>query len=88
MMDCRQAARLISQKEDGTIRLRDRLALWVHTAMCAYCKAFDVHTTRLGEWMRDLTTTDGVELTVDERERILRRLEDEIDDSDQSTPVL
>lgn len=37
MLTCKEASRLISQRQDRALSMRERLALQMHLAMCAGC---------------------------------------------------
>jgi hypothetical protein len=49
---CRKAARLISESQDHRLRLRDRLALRVHLAMCDGCTRYLHQIEFLGRAMK------------------------------------
>ncbi len=43
MMNCKDATRLMSERYERTLSLRERLALKVHTAMCRGCSNYGLH---------------------------------------------
>ncbi|CAM3506509.1 hypothetical protein VA7868_01712 [Vibrio aerogenes CECT 7868] len=46
-MNCKQATRLLSEQMERSLSAREKIALRVHTAMCAGCNRF-------GRQMKDL----------------------------------
>lgn len=40
MPSCQQVSQLVSEGNDRTLRLRERLAISFHVAMCRYCARF------------------------------------------------
>ncbi len=40
MITCKQATKFISQKEEGKLSIRQRYQLWMHLAVCIFCKMF------------------------------------------------
>lgn len=40
-LTCRESTELMSQARDRALTRRERLALYVHWAMCAACRRFD-----------------------------------------------
>jgi hypothetical protein len=43
MMSCKDATRLMSERYDRTLSLRERLSLKVHAAMCKGCSNYERH---------------------------------------------
>ena len=43
MMNCKDATRLMSERYERTLSLRERLSLKVHTAMCKGCSNYGEH---------------------------------------------
>ncbi|ENO92890.1 hypothetical protein C662_09935 [Thauera sp. 28] len=43
MMTCKDATRLMSERYERTLDLRERLALKMHTAMCKGCSNYGRH---------------------------------------------
>lgn len=41
MIDCRESARLMSQRRDRRLSLRKRFELWRHLVACVLCRAYD-----------------------------------------------
>ncbi len=43
MMNCKDATRLMSERYERTLSLRERMSLQVHTAMCVGCTNYGKH---------------------------------------------
>jgi len=41
MLNCLEATRLLSERQERPLSLRERLALLFHLSMCRLCRAFD-----------------------------------------------
>jgi predicted anti-sigma-YlaC factor YlaD len=41
MLNCREATRLLSESQDRTLTLHERLTLKLHLLMCTGCRNFD-----------------------------------------------
>ncbi|WP_288024492.1 zf-HC2 domain-containing protein [Thauera sp.] len=54
MMDCKDVTRLISERYERTLSLRERLSLKVHTAMCIGCTNYGKHMDVLRKAMARL----------------------------------
>ena len=77
-MICRRAAELISRQMDAPLSLRQRLAIWVHAAVCGKCRRYGRQVAAVDEAAGELLATplpgDG-RLSAAARHRIVRRLE-------------
>ncbi|MBF9001604.1 zf-HC2 domain-containing protein [Vibrio sp. CAIM 722] len=40
MMNCKQATRLLSEKQDRPLTTKEKITLHMHTAMCKACRRF------------------------------------------------
>ena len=47
MMNCKDATKLMSERYERTLNLRERLTLNVHTAMCKGCSNYGEHLDML-----------------------------------------
>lgn len=79
MLDCKHASHLMSQSMDRPLKVRERLGLWMHLAMCAMCRQF-LSQLRLirGALRRMVNQAEedvSVKLPEEARERIRRELE-------------
>jgi hypothetical protein len=80
LFSCRAASRLASEARDHPLVLRQRLALRMHMAICATCRAYERHIILIDHLFQqrarrgtpDFTTSAG--LAEDVRERIRARL--------------
>ncbi|MDP3192294.1 zf-HC2 domain-containing protein, partial [Rhodoferax sp.] len=52
MMNCQQATRLISESQDRTLSLSEKMALKMHVMMCAGCKNFSLQIPFLSQAMK------------------------------------
>ncbi|MDP3886674.1 MULTISPECIES: zf-HC2 domain-containing protein [Comamonadaceae] len=52
MMNCQQATRLISESQDCTLSLSEKMALKMHVMMCAGCKNFSLQIPFLSQAMK------------------------------------
>ncbi|MDO9145766.1 MAG: zf-HC2 domain-containing protein [Rhodoferax sp.] len=51
-MNCQQATRLISESQDCTLSLSEKMALKMHVMMCAGCKNFSLQIPFLSQAMK------------------------------------
>jgi len=80
VFSCREAARLASEAQDHVLPMPKRMALRMHTMMCAACTAYKrqiifidtVFTLRAKHGKPDLPTSEGLDSAA--RERIRARL--------------
>lgn len=52
MMNCQQATRLISESQDRTLSLSEKMTLKMHVLMCAGCKNFSLQIPFLSQAMK------------------------------------
>lgn len=52
MLNCHKATRLISESQERTLSLQERLALKIHVMMCTGCSNFSLQVPFLGKAMR------------------------------------
>jgi len=57
-LSCRQAAHLISQRQDRELSLGERAALQIHVAICRGCRAFSGQIDCLRRALRRLSDRD------------------------------
>lgn len=80
IFSCREAARLASEAQDHPLAMRQRMALRMHTMMCAACRTYErqilfidqVFKFRAGRGDPSMPTSDGLDAAA--RERIRARL--------------
>lgn len=80
LFSCREAARLASEAQDHALLWRQRLALRLHTVMCATCRAYARQIVLIDTVFRlrakcgksDLPTSEGLDAAA--RNRIRARL--------------
>lgn len=75
MLTCKDASHLISERQERPLGLRERLGLWLHLLICAYCRAFERQVAMLSRAMRELgrrggADADGIDLSPEARARI------------------
>lgn len=52
MMNCKQATRLISESQDRSLSLTEKMSLKVHVMMCTGCKNFSLQVPFLSKAMK------------------------------------
>lgn len=52
MMNCHQATRLISESQDRSLSLTEKMSLKVHVMMCTGCKNFSLQVPFLSQAMK------------------------------------
>ena len=52
MMNCQHATRLISESQDRTLSLSEKMTLKMHVMMCAGCKNFNLQIPFLSQAMK------------------------------------
>lgn len=52
MMNCKQATRLISESQDRSLSLAEKMSLKVHVMMCTGCKNFSLQVPFLSKAMK------------------------------------
>ena len=80
IFSCREAARLASKAQDHALAMPQRMALRMHTLMCATCRSYErqiilidtVFRLRATHGKPDLPTSEGLDAAA--RERIRARL--------------
>jgi putative zinc finger protein len=58
MMNCKQVIRLISERQERELTLRERLALMMHTMACSGCNNYGKHLAFLRKAGRRLREGD------------------------------
>lgn len=79
MLTCKDASHLISERQERPLGRRERLGLWLHLLICAYCRAFERQVAMLSRALRELGRLDaadaqGIDLAPEARERIRKAL--------------
>jgi hypothetical protein len=80
IFSCREAARLASEAQDHPLAMRQRMALRMHTLMCAACRSYErqilvidrVFRLRAARDEPSIPTSEGLDAAA--RERIRARL--------------
>lgn len=82
MLSCKEVSKRLSESLDRRLPLGVRFGLWLHLSMCRICRGFrkdllHLHhqTRRLAGQIESPTVEPSVNLPVETRERIKRRLE-------------
>jgi hypothetical protein len=79
MLTCKEASRLMSQRQERPLGLRARWGLRLHLWVCANCRRFERQLAFLRQALRALgprgeAATDGADLSPAARERIRQAL--------------
>ncbi len=54
MLNCHEATFLMAKKEEGKLRLIDRLKLTFHTSMCRFCRLFQRQARQISAESRQI----------------------------------
>lgn len=73
---CRQASRLVSDRLDRDLTLRERLHLWLHLAMCGLCRGNARALKQMHRLLRARAAQmdDDARLDAEQRRRIAEAL--------------
>ena len=79
-MNCDQASRSLSDKQERSLPVGRRLRLWVHVMSCKICKGYEQYLGRLRAASRKLGSLENLpeadtKLSSDARERIQKNLQ-------------
>lgn len=79
MLTCKEATRLISERQERPLGLRERWSLRLHLWICVYCRRFERQLSMMRLALRQLRRNteqdiEGLDLTPEARERIRRAL--------------
>lgn len=81
MLTCRQASELVSQSLDRELTRRERWALRFHLLICVACARFNRQLASMQKvidrWLADSEDSAHVQLPVQAKVRMSRRLESE-----------
>ena len=73
---CQQASRLVSDRLDRDLTLRERLHLWLHLAMCNLCRRNARAVSQMHHLLRDGSAGEGcVGLDAEQRRHIAEALQ-------------
>ena len=80
MLNCLEATRLLSERQERRLSLRERLALWFHLSMCHLCRGFGKFVEQLHSYSRDHSDemaddSEAPGLSEPSRERIRKAVE-------------
>jgi len=79
MLTCKDASRLISERQDRPLGFRERLSLRMHLWMCVSCRRFERQLALMRQALRlpprrAVDDAQGADLTPEARERIRKAL--------------
>ncbi|MDA8382598.1 MAG: zf-HC2 domain-containing protein [Betaproteobacteria bacterium] len=79
MLNCKDASRLMSEREERALSLRERFGLALHLAICFGCRRFDRQLSLLRRALRKLglhyqAKLESADLSPQARERIRNAL--------------
>ena len=83
MMNCREATRLLSERQERPLGLREQLSLRVHLLLCHLCREFGKLVGSLSTQAHHYGQEDDVDnssewkLSAESKERMQRGLEDQ-----------
>lgn len=66
---CKEASELSIKKEEGRASLGQRLRLWVHIQMCAFCKTFALQNQKLTSYVDELKGKREVSASKEAKDR-------------------
>lgn len=64
MMNCQQATKLISESQERSLSLPEKMSLKVHVMMCSGCKNFSLQVPFLSKAMKAYAKGYGEEISV------------------------
>ncbi len=67
MLNCRDATLLMAKKEEGMLSLSERIKLSLHTALCSFCRSFEVQASRIGKESSQLNSDTNLSPVAKER---------------------
>jgi len=73
---CKEATRIISQKEEGKITFKQRLQLWKHLGICSLCKLFYKQNKIITQHATHLHEHIDATLTPAEKETIINKMQE------------
>lgn len=73
MISCEKATFLISKKEEGKLTTKERMILFIHLAMCKFCKLFEKQSAFISTETKHFYS--AAELTHEDKIRIEKSLE-------------
>lgn len=76
MISCKEATHRISKAEEGKLSLLQRFQLWLHLAICVFCKAFYRQNKIIIRNTAHIHEYSDVTLTTEEKETIVRKMEE------------
>jgi len=62
MMNCQQATKLISESQERSLSLPEKMSLKVHVMMCSGCKNFSLQVPFLSKAMKAYASWDDEEV--------------------------
>ena len=74
MPSCREVTQMVSESMDRSLSFRTRLWMWMHLALCRYCKRFRRQLLALGIASRLAPGEDAVVLTDEVKHRMKETL--------------
>lgn len=76
MISCKEATHRISKLEEGKLSLPQRIQLWFHLAICVFCKTFYRQNKIIIRNTAHSHEYSDVTLTPEEKETIVRKMEE------------
>ncbi len=67
MMNCQKATRLISESQERSLSLPEKMSLKVHVMMCSGCKNFSLQVPFLSQAMK--AYAKGYDADIDEKDQ-------------------
>ena len=74
MMKCREVSGLVSTGDVETASLRQRIAVWMHIAMCRHCRRFERQLQQLRRGAKAAADEAADEMPADLPERVMQQL--------------
>ncbi len=75
MISCKEATAYILKKEEHRLGFKQRVQLWIHLAICSFCKLFMKQSRILSEAAKHLPEDNTASLSESDRKAILESLE-------------
>ncbi len=72
IIPCRQATLLVSKREERALTIRERFQLYVHLAICVFCRRFIKQTKSISRAAKEILPEE--KLTPDEKRKMAETL--------------
>lgn len=75
MITCKEATRIIVEKEEAPVSFKRRIQLWMHLGICSICKLFQKQNKTMNRLLSQMPENETVQLSEAEKNRLIDMLE-------------